>query len=196
MLFQGDFHDVLQVRPLVLRGASAAAAFSKMAHRLRALGPSVPIAEGAQEERVREIMAAVHTHYGGAVSPLFPHAAKNSASTFQWLKAAAVDPEAIAKLSRSWKKGLAALASLAVLAGRWPTAESKIALRRYGPRNRRDGRFLRMSIVRRLGFQTPQSIRGGHRVFDRTSGLEKPLDLTEWRPWAIPAGWSRCKVVF
>jgi len=52
-----------------LRGASAPAAFSKIARHLMASAPSVPIAEGAQEHRVREIMAAVHAHYGGADSP-------------------------------------------------------------------------------------------------------------------------------
>jgi hypothetical protein len=47
--------------------------------------------------------------------------------------------------------------------------------------------FCALPVVRRVGFEPPQSIRG-HRVFDRTSRLENPHDLAEWRPWARSRG--------
>jgi hypothetical protein len=46
----------------------------------------------------------------------------------------------------------------------------------------RSDRYLCIAVARRLGFEPPQSIRGGHRGL--RSGLEKPRDLTEWRLWA------------
>src|ERR1700733_7465520 len=42
--------------------------------------------------------------------------------------------------------------------------------------------YLRIAVGRRVGFELPQFIRRGHRVFDRTSGWEKARDLVEWRP--------------
>ena len=44
--------------------------------------------------------------------------------------------------------------------------------------------YLRIAVGRRVGFGPPQFIRGDHKVFDRTSGLEKARDLTDWRLWA------------
>jgi hypothetical protein len=44
-------------------------------------------------------------------------------------------------------------------------------------------RCLVIAVVNRLGFGPPIQNEARGRIFDWTSGLEKPHDLTEWRPW-------------
>jgi hypothetical protein len=49
----------------------------------------------------------------------------------------------------------------------------------------RNDRYLRIAVVRRLGFELRNPYEAVIGVFDRTPGLEEARDLVEWRPWAL-----------
>jgi hypothetical protein len=58
----------------------------------------------------------------------------------------------------------------------------------------RNDRYLCIAVVRRLGFELPQSIRGGHRGLRSYVRFGGARDLVEWRPWALSgprAGYPR-----
>jgi hypothetical protein len=92
---------------------------------------------------MRETAAAVHAHYGGAGTPS-ARMRRRAARHLPTARSGGRRPRANNQAKALLEMGARGAGFARVLVGRWPTAESRdSASDRYGPRNRRDGRFLR-----------------------------------------------------